>query len=75
MAKKVIEKAVAKPFSAIVNLAVWVTGVLVSLSVGFGMADGVLGVRWLPELVTQVAGWIVIVLTIVSVIFAILNRL
>ena len=60
--------------SGLVNLAVWLTGVLVSLAVGFGMIDGVLGVRWIPGSVTVVAGWVVVILTLVSVVLAIIDR-
>ena len=69
MAKKV------KPISGAVNLAAWLTGVLVSLAVGFGMIDGVLPIQWLPNVVTVIAGWIVVILTIVSVILAIVNKI
>jgi type III secretory pathway component EscR len=64
----------AGTLSALVNLAVWLTGVLVSLAVGFGMVDGVLGVRWIPVSVTMVAGWFVVVLTLMSLILAIIDR-
>ena len=64
-----------KFISNIVNLAVWVTGILVSLAVGSGMVDKVLTIRWIPDVVTVWAGWIVVVLTIVSVVLAIANRL
>ena len=67
-------KSSASALSGLVNLAVWLTGVLVSLAVGFGMIDGVLGVRWIPSSVTVVAGWIVVILTLVSVILAIIDR-
>ncbi len=60
--------------SALVNLAVWLTGVLVSLAVGFGMIDGVLGVRWIPVSVTMIAGWVVVVLTLMSLILAVIDR-
>ena len=54
-----LEKVVTKPFSILMNLTVWLTGILVSLAVGFGMADGVLTIRWIPLIVTNIAGWIV----------------
>lgn len=73
--RKIIQAAVTKPFSVILSLTVWLTGILVSLAVGFGMADGVLRVRWLPEVLTQIAGWIVVFLTIISIILAILDRM
>lgn len=69
----------ARPISALVQLIVWITGVLVSLAVGFGMADGTLTVRYVSDIwagmITQVAGWIVVVLTLLSVVLAIIDRL
>ena len=64
-----------KPVSSLINIAAWITGVLVSLAVGFGMVDGVLSVRFIPAVITVIAGWLVVVLTIVSVILAIANKL
>ena len=68
MAKK--EGAAKSILSFIVGLA----GVLVSLAVGFGLIDGVLTVRWIPEVVTMIAGWIVVVLTIIGLILALVNK-
>ena len=67
--------AKGKPVSAAVSFIVWLTGVLVSLAVGFGMIDKSLTIPQIPEVVTLVAGWIVVILTIVSVIMAIVDRL
>ncbi len=67
--------AQGKPVSNLVNLAAWITGVLVSLAVGFGMIDQVLTVRWIPNIITVVAGWIVVVLTVASIVLAIANKL
>jgi len=58
----------------VLNFVAWLTGVLVSLAVGFGMVDGVLSIRWIPEVVTMVAGWIVVIGTVLSVIMALANR-
>ena len=55
----------------IVGLVMWIVGVLVSLAVGFGMIDGVLVVMWIPEIITAIAGWIVVIGTIIGVIIAI----
>ncbi len=66
--------AKGKPITNLVNVIAWITGVLVSLAVGFGMVDGVLPVRWIPAVITVIAGWIVVILTIVSVVLAIANR-
>tara|TARA_Y100000310_G_scaffold147139_1_gene146402 strand:+ start:282 stop:488 length:207 start_codon:yes stop_codon:yes gene_type:complete len=67
--------AKGKPVSNLVGLAAWITGVLVSLAVGFGMVDKVLTVMYVPAVVTVIAGWVVVILTVVSVILAIANKL
>ena len=66
-----------KPVSGLISLTVWLTGVIVSLSVGFAMIDKILG---LPSYlggtnVAVVAGWIVVILTVVSVVMAIIDKL
>ena len=63
-----------KPVSSLVNLATWLTGVLVSLAVGFGMIDQILTVRWIPTIVTVVAGWIVVGLTVISIVLALVGK-
>ena len=66
--------AQGKPISNLVNLAAWITGILVSLAVGFGMIDRTLTVPYIG-VVTVYAGWIVVILTIVSLVLAIANKL
>ncbi len=63
--------------STLINLAVWLTGVIVSLSVGFAMTDGTLSLpRWLGGMVVaEVAGWVVIILTLLSVVLAIVEKM
>jgi hypothetical protein len=63
-------------FSKVVEFAAWLTGIIVSLAVGFGMIEGSLTIPWLNNLwgIPIVAGWIVIVLTILGVVFAIADR-
>ena len=56
------------------NFIAWLTGVLVSLAVGFGMIDGVLYIRWIPDVITVIAGWIVVITTIVSVVLALIKN-
>ncbi|MDP2925054.1 MAG: hypothetical protein Q8N99_01655 [Nanoarchaeota archaeon] len=73
MAKSV--KTTKRPISTLVNIAVWITGVLVSLAVGFGMVDEVLKVNFLPGFLTVWAGWIVVILTILSVILNIIEKM
>ena len=71
--------AKVRPVSMLVNITVWITGVLVSLAVGFGMVQGTLTVPYVSDiangLITVWAGWIVVILTILSVILAIIERL
>ena len=64
----------AKQGGRALNFIAWLTGVLVSLAVGFGMIDAVLVVRWLPVALTQVVGWIVVVTTLISVVMAIMKQ-
>ena len=63
-----------RPVSNLVNLAAWITGILVSLAVGFGMIAGTLTVPYVQSIV-PFAGWVVVILTIISVVLAIANRL
>lgn len=60
--------------SALLNLCIWLAGILVSLAVGFGMIDGVLTVMWIPSIVTVVAGWIIVVLTVLGAILALISQ-
>ena len=62
----------------VLNFVAWMTGVLVSLAVGFAMTGGGLTVPWIDSLgagvVTIVAGWIVIIATLVGVVLAVLKQ-
>ena len=63
-----------RPISNLVNLAAGITGVLVSLAVGFGMISKTLIVPYIQPVV-PIAGWIVVILTVVSIVLAIADRL
>jgi hypothetical protein len=65
--------AKASGMSKLVSFVAWLTGVIVSLAVGFGLTSGTLAVPYLG-IVNVIAGWIVVVLTILGVILAIANR-
>lgn len=59
----------------LMHFVAWLTGVIVSLSVGFAMIDGKLG---LPNYlggaaVAMVAGWIVVLTTAIGVVLAVLH--
>lgn len=62
----------------VLHFVAWLTGVIVSLAVGFSLASGALRTdfhSWLGGgSIAMVAGWIVVVTTIVSVVLAIANR-
>jgi len=60
----------------VLNLVTWLTGVLVSLSVGFAMIDGTLTLPiWLGgTTLAWIVGWIVVITTIISVVLAILEK-
>ena len=64
----------AKKGSKLLNFVAWLTGVIVSLAVGFSMTDLTLGVPYIPAVITQIAGWIVVITTIVGVVLAIVNQ-
>lgn len=60
--------------ASLLGIITWIVGVLVSLAVGFGMTDGVLMVRWIPPIITEIAGWVVVIGTIIGVVMAIIQR-
>ena len=65
-----------KQSGKVLNLVVWLTGVIVSLSVGYGMISATLSLPWWlgGDLVAMLAGWVVVVTTLVSAVLAILNQ-
>jgi len=74
MAKKIRTE---KKLISLASLVAWLVGVLVSLSVGSGMASSVLTIPFLDFWnygVTIVAGWIVIIGTILSVVMALFGK-
>ena len=60
----------------VLNFIAWLTGVIVSLAVGFAMIGGTLALPfWLGgNLVAAIAGWIVVITTLLGVILVILNQ-
>lgn len=66
----------AKETSSILNLVAWLTGVIVSLAVGFGMIGGTLSLPvWLGgDVVAMIAGWIVVITTLLSVVLALIRQ-
>jgi len=62
--------------SKALNFVAWLTGVIVSLAVGFAMIGGTLTLPfWLGgDLIARLAGWVVVITTIISVVLAILQQ-
>ncbi len=60
----------------VLNFVVWLTGILVSLSVGFAMVSGTLTLPfWLGgRVLAMIVGWIVIVTTIASAVLALIRK-
>jgi len=74
MAKKSVNKkevTMAKQ-SGLLGIVMWIVGVLVSLAVGFGMTRGALTVPYV-QAVVPIAGWIVVIGTVIGVILAIID--
>lgn len=70
-----------KNMGKILNLVVWLTGVLVSLAVGFSMtqAGRVAGALTLPlwlggNVLAMIVGWVVVATTLVGAVLAVLER-
>ncbi len=64
----------AKKGGKVLNFVAWLTGVIVSLAVGFGMTGQTLTIPWIAPLITVIAGWVVVVTTLISVVLAILQQ-
>jgi hypothetical protein len=63
-----------KKVKNLLGFVAWLTGVLVSLAVGFAMTGNTLTIPWLPSVITMVAGWIVVVTTLLSAVLALLKQ-
>lgn len=57
----------------LLGVVAWLTGILVSLAVGFGMIGQTLTIPFIPAIVTVVAGWIVVIGAIISFIAALFS--
>ena len=58
----------------LVSIIVWIVGVLVALAVGSGMIDLTLSIPGIPTIITVIAGWVVVVGAIISVILAVFGK-
>ncbi|HUS50048.1 MAG TPA: hypothetical protein VMZ91_07775 [Candidatus Paceibacterota bacterium] len=60
--------------TGLLDVIMWIVGVLVSLAVGFGMTSGTLTVPYVQPIV-PIAGWIVVLGTVIGVIMAIVKAI
>ena len=58
----------------LVGILVWIVGVISALAVGSGMIDGTLVIPAIPAIITVVAGWVVVIGAIISLILAIFSK-
>ena len=56
----------------VLNFVAWLTGIIVSLAVGFALIGGTLAVPYIG-VVNVIAGWVVVITTIISAIMIILK--
>ncbi len=65
-----------KNSQGLLGLLMWLVGVLVSLAVGFGMTSGGAlnnAIPYIPNVITSIAGWIIVIGTIIGVVMAIVK--
>ncbi len=66
----------AKQSGKVLNFIAWLTGVLVSLSIGFAMMGGTLTLpTWLGgSVLAMIVGWVVVITTVIGAVMAILQQ-
>ncbi len=63
----------AKEKSTFIGIVMWLVGLLVSLAVGFGMIGKTLTIPFLPSIIVVIAGWVVVIGAIISLIAALFS--
>jgi len=58
----------------LVGILTWIVGVIVALAVGSGMIDSTLSIPAIPAVITIIAGWVVVIGAILSLVLAIFNK-
>ncbi|MFC1710810.1 hypothetical protein ACFLZJ_01490 [Nanoarchaeota archaeon] len=56
----------------LLNFVAWLTGIIVSLAVGFALIGGTLAVPYLG-VINIIAGWVAVITTVLSVILALIK--
>jgi len=60
--------------SNLIGILIWIVGVISALAVGSGMIDGTLTIPAIPVVITVIAGWVVVIGAIISLILAIFSK-
>lgn len=67
------------PLASLWGFIIWLVGIVVFLSVGFGMVGGTLTVPWVSDLaggaIVVAAGWFVVVLTVLGFVLKLVDLL
>ena len=65
-----------KHTSNILNFVAWLTGILVSLSIGIAMIGGTLTLPWWigGSTLALIVGWVVVITTAISAVLAVIER-
>ena len=58
----------------LVGILMWIVGVISALAVGSGMIDGTLTIPAIPAVITVIAGWVVVIGAIISLILAVFSK-
>ncbi len=61
--------------SGLWSLIAWLTGILVSLAVGFGMIAGTLTIPSIPSVLVVTAGWVVVILALLGALLKIIDKI
>ncbi len=64
------EKSQKTVLTRVLSFLMWLTGIIVSLAVAFGMIDGTLIIKFIPQGITIFFGWVVVVTTLIGVLIA-----
>jgi hypothetical protein len=60
--------------SNLIGVLTWIVGIISALAVGSGMIDETLIIPAIPAIITIVAGWVVVVGAILSLILAVFSK-
>jgi hypothetical protein len=74
MADEMIKDESGKVKNSLLKFLTWLTGVIVSLMMGFAMINRYIIVPHVPILAVIIAGWAVLIVTVLNIILAIFKK-